>query len=92
MDKMEWNMNQYSERVQKNKVYFNNYQKALAFMRLFAQVPPNTVTMTTNAIVHALTSYSPKARYAVGMDAKAIRLMQNFLPDSVNDFAIKLFF
>jgi hypothetical protein len=88
---MESDMETYNERVKKSGLYTANYRKALAFSKLALNAPVSTVNLTTNAITHAMTSFSPKARYAVGMDSKAIRLAQNFLPATLRDAVMKVF-
>jgi endonuclease III len=85
-------VDQHVQRVEKHKLYQNDYRKALLFMKLFTRIPISSTELTTKAIVHAMTSYSPKARYVVGMDAKILQTMQNVLPATMNDLVIKLFF
>jgi hypothetical protein len=91
MGKLQGEIDNCSDRVNKSKVYGSDYQKAVKSQQILTNLPFNTVDLTTKAIVHAMTSSSPQSRYAVGLDAKAIRLMQNVLPDSVMDIGMKIF-
>jgi hypothetical protein len=91
LDKFQSELNTFKDRVNKTGLYVNEYRKAMAFTKVAMNAPVSTVDLTTNAIIHAMTSFSPKSRYAVGMDSKAIRLAQNFLPDSVMDIGMKIF-
>jgi hypothetical protein len=84
-------MERYQDRVQKSGLYLGDYRQALMFMRLATRIPVSTVDFTTNAVVHAMTSFSPKARYAVGLESKVIRVMQNLFPSRLSDLTIKLF-
>jgi ribosomal protein S3 len=90
MDKID--MDEQQEWVDKSRCYQKDYRKAHLFMRLFTKLPINSIELTTNAVVHAITAYAPKTRYVVGTDARILQTMQNVLPESMNDLAIKVFF
>ena len=49
---------------------------------------PDTVA---RAVLHALTSDSPKSRYAVGLDAKVLTALLRFLPSAASDRLIARF-
>jgi hypothetical protein len=91
LQKLEQDMERFHDRVQKSGLYLSDYRQASMFMRLVTRIPLSNVDFTTKAVVHALTSFSPKSRYTVGLESKAIRLMQNLLPPRFSDWAIKLF-
>ncbi|NXI52618.1 RDH2 dehydrogenase, partial [Chloroceryle aenea] len=67
-------------------IYGDSYVKEfLVVLKKFQKSCNCNLRLVTNCMEHALTSCSPRTRYAVGWDAKLIYIPLSYLPSALTD-------